>query len=159
LMSVLECRKLVCLFLCGGRYDGALNLESMCSLEELFIESVSGLKAVVLNSDVRLRSLQLRCLKAFQTVEPPDSVLDELRVVDLRQVQNMDIQWLAQAEKLECISLWLGEIPSIRFLSGLKKLQVLSLFGSKVKDKDLSFRDSLKGELDSRCWGNEKTAE
>jgi hypothetical protein len=31
---------------------------------------------------------------------------------------------------------------------------VLDLFGSKVKDGDLSFRDSLKGELDSTLWSS-----
>jgi hypothetical protein len=156
LMSILQCQKLVCLFLCGGRHDGILKLESLSALEEFFAEGISNLKTVAFNSGVRLRSIQLRSLKSFSDFEPSLAVLEDLRVIELNKVPSMDIKWLAQAAKLECISLRLGEIESVSFLSGLKKLQVLDLFGTKVKDKNILPCDSLGGELDSRFWSEKE---
>jgi hypothetical protein len=153
LKSFLACKGLISLHLCGGRHSENLDLQTLTLLEELFCEGVKKLRQVTLNSKVRLRSLKLSHSKTFEQIVPRRCVAEELRVVELNKVPNVDILWLAEAQKVECISLRLGEIPSINFLKGLKKLQVLDLFGSKVKDGDLSFRDSLKGELDSKLWG------
>ena len=59
---------------------------------------------------------------------------------------------LTQGVQLECVSLRLGKIPSVRCLRNLKKLQVLDLFGTKVVDGDLDFTKSLPGELDTHYW-------
>jgi hypothetical protein len=152
LISILNCRQIVSLWLNGGSKDGTLKLDTLSSLEEFFCSGVVKLKSVVLNSKVRLRSLELSHLRDFQSIEPQSAITEDLRVVELNKVPSMKLEWLRRAEKLECIALRLGEIPTINFLKGLKHLQVLDLFGSKVKDGDLSFRETLKGELDSKLW-------
>ncbi len=157
--SLFTCSKLVCLFLCGGAHEGVLDLEGLTSLEEFIGKQVGKLKGVTFNSEVRLRSLELTGMKTFESAGPLPALTEKLLVVEFGGVPKLNIQWLASAKNVECIALRLGEIPSIKFLHGLKKLQVLDLFGSKVKDKDLSFRDSLKGELDPRLWGTGKILE
>jgi hypothetical protein len=152
--SVLKCQKLISLSLCGGQCEGSLNLDSLSSLEEFFCESVRKINRVVFNPNIRLRSLRLRFLRDFKTLEPLSAVLKNLRVVELEKIPLMEINWLVNAKELECISLRVGEIPSIKFLGGLKKLEVLDLIGTKVKDNDLSLRDSLKGELNSKLWSD-----
>lgn len=153
LMSVLECRNLISLALIGGKHEDTLVLDSLATLEEFICARVGKLKGVVFNPRVRLRTLELSHMKLFESAGPLPSIVNELRDVTLNQVPRMKIDWLSQAKKAECIALRIGEIPSIKFLKGLKRLQVLDLFGSKVKDRDLSFRDSLKGELDPGYWG------
>ncbi len=153
LLSLMECRNLVCLHLCGGRFEGCIELDSLPALQEFWCSQLSKITQVVFNSEVRLRSLSLMFLKAFKTIEPLRSVVEELLYVKLDKTPLMPIQWLAQAHKVECIALRIGKIPSINCLKYLKNLQVLDLFGSKIMDQDFSVRDSLKGELDSRYWG------
>jgi hypothetical protein len=153
-MSVLKCQKLISLALSGGKYDGELNLEPLGNLEELRCDSVSKIKGVSLNPKTRLRALDLIQLKAFEIIKPMNSVAAELRVVTLDRVPRMQIEWLAHACKVECVALRVGNIPSIKFLSGLHKLQVLDLFGSKVLDGDFSVRDTLKQKLDTKSWGS-----
>jgi hypothetical protein len=156
LMSILKCQRIVSLWLNGGSYDGIFKLDTLPSLEEFFCSGVAKLKSVVLHPKVRLRSLELAHLKSIESVEPHIAITEELRVVQLNKVPQMKIEWLRHAEKLECIALRLGEIPTVKFLNGLKHLQVLDLFGSKVRDGDLSLRDSLKGELDSTLWSEKR---
>jgi hypothetical protein len=152
LMSVLNCCELVCLYLNGGQHSGILQLNCLPSLKEFICVDVAKLKGVALHPQVRLRSLELCHLKELTSIEPQTAITQELRVVELNKLPRFSITWLKQAEKLECVALRLGEIPTISFLQGLQRLQVLDLFGSKVKDRDFSFRDSLKGELDRRFW-------
>lgn len=156
LRSILQCRQLVSLSLEGGRHEGILHLETLPALEEFICVNVRGLKGVVFHPNVRLRSLELSYLRNIESCEPLEAITQELRVVELDHVPRMKIEWLAQAEKVECISLRLGPIPSIKFLSGLKNLRILDLFGSKVMDGDLSFRDSLVGEHDKKLWSTGK---
>lgn len=151
LKSIFKCQKLISLCLCGGSHAGILRLDSLPYLEELICISVSKLQGVLLHSRVRLRSLELSRLKDIESIEPLEAFTDDLRVVELDRLPKMKIEWLRQAEKVECITLG-GEIASINFLHGLKHLQVLDLFGSKVQDRDFSFRDSLKQELDPELW-------
>ena len=150
--SFLKCTKLVSLCLGGGRHDGVLNLESLRSLEEFICIGVSKLKKVVFHSKARLRSVEFQDMREFESAEPLEAITRDLRVVELSGVPRMKLEWLKHARKADCIALRLGEIPSIRFLAGLKDLRVLDLFGSKVKDGDLSFRDSLKNEIDGKLW-------
>lgn len=156
LMSVLNCHQIVSLWLNGGSCAGTLKLVTLSSMEEFFCSGVAKLKSVLLHPNVRLRSLELSHLKDFEKIEPQEAITEELRVVQLNKVPRMKLEWLRRAEKLDCIALRLGEISSINFLKGLKHLQVLDLFGSKIKDGDLSFRDSLKGELDSKLWSSKR---
>jgi hypothetical protein len=153
LKSFLNCERLISLHLSGGRYSEKLNLKSLTSLEELFCEGVKNLKEITLNPKVRLRSMKLLSSRTFERVVPQNCLTEELRVVELNKVPNVDIHWLAEAGKVECVSLRLGEVPSVNFLKKLKHLQVLDLFGSKIKDGDVSILKSLKGELDSKLWG------
>jgi hypothetical protein len=154
LTSFSKCSKLVCLGLNGGQLEGTLDLRSLSALQEFICANVRKLRGVLFNSQVRLRSLELLYMKDFESLEPQTAVTQELLNVQLNKVPRLKFEWLRQAEKIECIALRLGEIPTINFLRGLKNLQVLDLFGSKVKDGDLSFRDSLKGELDSTLWSS-----
>jgi hypothetical protein len=156
LMSFLKCTNLISLVLNGGQHDGILGLQSLRTIEELLCFNVRKLEGLELNSKTRLRSLELVNLKSFTSICPPEAFTKDLRVVELSKTPKLKIEWLAQAHNLECIALRLGKIPSIKFLDGLKRLQVLDLFGSKVEDGDLSFRDSLKGEMDAKLWGAEK---
>jgi hypothetical protein len=156
LKSFLNCEQLISLQLCGGKHSENLDLSSLDSLEEFFCEGVKNLKQVALNPKVRLRSMRLSNSKTFERIVPQNCITEELRVVELNKVPNIGIRWLAEAEQVECISLRLGEIPTVNFLKGLKHLQVLDLFGSKVQDRDLSILNSLKGELDSKLWGTKQ---
>jgi hypothetical protein len=151
-MSVLKCPQLISLGLFNGKYDGILDLESLPNLEEFICANVGKVRGVVFNSKVRLRALNLSRLKLFETIQPIHSVTEDLRVVTLDKTPKLNIEWLAHANNAECIALRVGAIPSLAFLKGLKKLQVLDLFGSKVLDRDLSFRDSLKNKLDPKLW-------
>jgi hypothetical protein len=153
LMSFLNCPDLVCLHLCCGAFEGILNLESLPALEEFMCSNMPRLKGVKLNPKVRLRSLDLADLKSFETIEPLRSVVERLLVVELHKTPRLNPEWLAQARRAECISLGL-RIPSINFLKGLKKLQVLSLFHGKVADQDFRVRDALKGELDHQLYSD-----
>jgi hypothetical protein len=153
--SVLRCGQLVSLGLCFGKYAGVLDLSDLFQLEELLCISVSLIKGIMLHPKVRLRALWLENLRLFDTLCPLDAVTEELRVVNLNRTPKLrsNIEWLARAKNVECISLWLGPIPTISFLKGLKKLQVLELFGSKVLDRDLSILKSLRNNrLDTRLW-------
>jgi hypothetical protein len=154
LRSFSRCSKLICLGLNGGRHEGIIDLNALSAVEEFICANVVKLRGVVFNSKVRLRSLGLIHMKDFESLEPQAAITQELLNVQLNKVPKMKLEWLRKAEKIECIALRLGEIPTINFLRGLKNLQVLDLFGSKVKDGDLSFRDSLKGELDSTLWSS-----
>lgn len=152
LMSFLNCEGLVSLCLGGGSHEGELRLESLSSLREFVCVGVSKLTSVVLSPSVRLRSLSLAAMRQPFQLSPMASITEELRVVKLEGVPQFGMDWMGSAAKLECVALRQGEIPSVRFLSGLSRLQVLDLFGSKVLDGDLSVRDGLAGRLDSAYW-------
>ena len=156
LRSFLECSQLVSLCLEGGRHDGVLGLETLPQLEEFICVNVRGLRGVKFHPEVRLRALTLAYLRDFEYCDPMEAITQELRVVELDRVPRFKIEWLAKAEKLECIALRLGPIPTIKFLGGLKHLRILDLFGSKVMDGDLSIRDSLVGEHDKKLWSTGK---
>lgn len=152
--SALKCRGLVSFGLIGGKHDGVLDLSELPALEEFICGGVGKISGAVFHTKTRLRALDLGRLKLFHQMEPMKSVTQELRVVTLDKVPRLKIDWLADAKQAECIALRVGEISSIRFLGGLKKLQVLDLFGSKVVDKDFTVRDALKQEMDAKSWGN-----
>jgi Domain of unknown function (DUF4259) len=153
LRSFIKCQKLDSLRLTVGKHEGVLNLEPLTELREFQCLQIKKLTGVRLNPKVRLLSLVLTGMKDFELLEPLNVACEELRVVRLDKVPKFNIDWLSRAEKVECISLGL-KLPSIKFLGGLKKLQVLCLFGSKVEDGDFSVRDALKNELDRYLWGN-----
>jgi hypothetical protein len=150
--SVFKCKNLVSLSLQGGKHEGILMLDGLPALEEFICREVKKIKGVTLSPDAKLRSLDLTNLKLFEDIRPIKSVVEKLLVVCLQRLPRMKIEWLAQAKNCECISLGL-KIPTIAFLKDLKQLQVLSLFGSKVEDRNFSVRDALAGELDARPWG------
>lgn len=155
-MSALKCPKLVSLWLHRGEYDGTLSLEHLPELGEFICSSVSTVKSVTLNPKARLHALKLAQLKLFESITPIRSVVEELRVATLEKTPRLKYQWLAQADKLECLALRIGTIPTINFLKNLRNLQVLDLFGSKVADGDFAVRDRLTQRLDSKSWGNRK---
>ncbi|MCD6052326.1 MAG: hypothetical protein K0Q55_3744 [Verrucomicrobia bacterium] len=151
--SALKCSKLVSLGLSGGTYKEILDLTELAALEEFICGGVSKIPGVMFSPKARLRALDLCRLKLFESMTPMKSVVEELRDVTLDKLPRLKIDWLADAKKVECIALRVGEIPSINFLAGLKKLQVLDLFGSKVMDKDFSVRAALPQKLDAKLWG------
>jgi hypothetical protein len=152
--SILECEKLISLGLVGGKHEKVLDLGRLEKIEEFICSDVSKVSGVIFHPRARLRALELTRLKLLNSIEPVQTVVDELRVLTLDKVPRLKIDWLAQAKKAECIALRVGEISSIKFLGGLKRLQILDLFGSKVLDKDFSVRDALKQEMDGKSWGN-----
>ena len=154
LMSAVRCVNLVSLILNGGNHPGVLGLEALPSLEELICIGVGHLRRIAIAPKVSLRSLELTNLRYLEGIAPHLALTRELRVVVLNRVPRIGIEWLRQAQKVECIALRIGKIPSIKCLEGLQRLQVLDLFGSKVLDGDLSLRDSLRNELDARLWGD-----
>jgi hypothetical protein len=154
LSSLFRCKRLISLCISGGRHEGVLDLQPLEAIEELICINVKRLKGVRLNDRSRLRSLELSQMPDFESVQPQQAATKELRVVEFNRVPQMKIDWLKDAEKAECITLRQGEIPSIKVLTKLKHLHVLDLFGTKVKDGELTFRDSLKGELDHKLWAD-----
>jgi hypothetical protein len=155
LWSFIKCQKLDSLCLDGGKHEGILDLAPLTELREFQCLQIKKLTGVRLSQKVRFLSLVLAGMKDFESIEPLNAAYEELRVVSLEKVPNFNIDWLSRAEKAECISLAL-KLPSIKFLGGLKKLQVLCMFGSKVEDGDYSVRDALKNELDPYLWGTGK---
>jgi hypothetical protein len=155
LRSFIKCQKLDSLCLAVGKHEGILDLEPLTELRELQCLQVKKLTGVRLNPKVRLLSLVLTGMKDFESLDPLNCACEELRVVKLEKLPKFNIDWLSRAEKVECISLGL-KLPSIKFLGGLKKLQGLCMWGSKVEDGDYSVRDALKNELDPYLWGTGK---
>jgi len=155
LWSFMKCQKLDSLCLDGGQHEGILDIEPLTELREFQCLQVKKLTGVLLSQKVRLLSLVLVGMKDFESLEPLNAAYKELRVVQLEKLPKFNIDWLSRAEKVEGISLGL-KLPSIKFLGGLKKLQVLCMWGSKVEDGDYTVRDALKNELDPYLWGTGK---
>ncbi len=146
--------QMVSLYIKRGEHKGRLDLRLLTNLKELGCINVSKVTRLQLSSATSLRVLTLAHVRELEAVEPTASVTKELLDLHIERAPKFQLDWLERAKSVECVSLKVGQVPSIKFLSELRHLQVLSLFGTKVLDGDLSLLDRLPRKLDSRYWSD-----
>ncbi|MGM0924055.1 MAG: leucine-rich repeat domain-containing protein [Bacillota bacterium] len=120
-------------------HDGTLSeLTNLSKLEELILNHGSVNSLDGLKDNIALKSLGLYYLKNLHCInEIILTNVQELIIENCKKIGN--IQEIKAAKELEKIILSdCGEIDSLKFILGMKKLKFLSFVGTNILDGDIS---------------------